>query len=283
MPAVRPRAAHALADLPGWADDDLDAARDAYHANPADAPGDGRAFFEGTFRPGPSVAAHLTGYFEPELDASSTRSDAYPVPIHALPPGGTDAPRARADAALVGHEIAWLRDPVDRFFLQVQGSGRLRMADGTVLRVGYAGTNGHPYRSIGRLLVERGALGADLTADALAAWLRADPERGRAAMDENPSYVTFRILDLPPDSGPVGTLCPLAAGRSVAVDPAHVPLGTPVWVEGPGIARLCVAQDTGSAIVGPGRVDLFFGTGAEAGHAAGRLNHPGRIVPLVAR
>lgn len=272
-----------FAGIAGWAQDDLAAALAAWRLNPAEAEGDARAFFERAFRPGEPVDAHLTGYFEPELDASAIRSAQFPVPIHALPDGGCDTPRAGADAALAGHEIAWLRDPVDRFLLQVQGSGRLRLTDGRSLRVGFAGTNGHPYRSIGRMLVESGDLDPDITADRLAEWLRADPERGRSAMEANPSYVMFRPLDLPEGSGPPGTLCPVTAGRSIAVDPAHIALGTPVWVEGPGIARLCIAQDTGSAIKGPCRADLFFGTGAEAGRAAGRLNHPGRLVPLVPR
>ncbi len=283
MPSETALAARGFADLSGWADDDLDAALDAYRRNPAPAIDPARAFFEHGFRPGAPVAAHLTGYAEPVIDASPACTDAFPVPIHAMPPGGTDAPRARADAALAGHEIAWLRDPVDRFLLQVQGSGRLRMADGSTIRVGHAGGNGHPYRSIGRMLLERGELGADITAEALAAWLRADPVRGRAAMDECPSYALFEVIDLPETLGPIGTLCPVTAGRSIAVDPTHIALGTPVWVEGPGIARLCVAQDTGAAIRGPGRADLFFGTGAEAMRAAGRLNAPGRLVPLVAR
>ena len=229
------------------------------------------------------MEGHLTGYFEPELDAAPAPSADFPVPIHAMPPGGTDAPRARADAALAGHEIAWLRDAVDRFTLQVQGSGRLRLPGGAVVRVGYAGTNGHPYRSVGRQLVASGALAPGLTAERLAAWLRSDPARGRAAMDGNPSYVMFRIIDAPEGQGPPGKLCPVAAGRTVAVDPAYVPLGTPVWVEGPGWARLCIAQDTGAAIVGPGRIDLFCGTGAAAGREAGRLDHPCRVTPLVPR
>ena len=272
-----------FADLAGWAEDDLDAALAAYRGNPAAAEGPGRAFFEERFRPGPSVAAHGTGYYEPELDAGRERSEAFPVPIHGHPSGGFDAVRVDADRVLAGHELAWLRDEVDRFFLQVQGSGRLRFADGTGMRVGYAGTNGHPYRSIGRIAVARGLLEEGLTAEGLTAWLRADFARGRALMAENPSYVTFAARDLDLESGPLGTLCPVTAGRSVAVDPEHVPLGTPVWVELGSIARLCIAQDTGSAIRGAGRIDLFFGTGAAAGRVAGALNARGRIVPLLTR
>lgn len=272
-----------FADLAGWEHDDLEMALSAFRLNPVGARGGAQAYFEAHFQPGRPLAGHFTGYFELELDASLHRSPGFPVPLHALPDVSRLPARADIDPALAGHEIAWLRDEVDRFFLQVQGSGRLHLVQGGALRVGYAGTNGHPYRSIGRLLVERGVFGSDITADALRNWLRADPERGRALMRENPSYVMFRVLDLPDDSGPAGTLCPVTPGRSLAVDPAHLPLGTPVWIEVDGLARLCIAQDTGSAIVGPGRADLFFGTGEAAGRAAGRLNHSGRFIPLVAR
>lgn len=188
-----------------------------------------------------------------------------------------------ADAALAGYAIAWLRDEVDRFMLQVQGSGRLRLQGGGTMRVGYAGTNGHPYRSIGGMLVSNGWLSPELTAARLVRWLRADPDRGRWAMECNRSYVMFRVLDLPETSGPPGTLCPVTPMRSIAVDPDHIALGTLVWLEGAGMARLCVAQDTGSAIRGAGRADLFCGTGAAAGRMAGRLDHPCRLTPLVAR
>jgi len=282
-------------DLTGWDADDHAAAAATWARSPgAEAPqGDARAFFETGFVPWVLPAAHFTGYFEPELDGAPRRSDACPVPIHAPPAMGIGAPRAEIEAGdlLAGHEIAWLRDEVDRFFLQVQGSGRIRFGDGRVLRVTHSAKNGHPYRSIGRLLIDRGEFDAGtMTADALRDWLRADRERGVALMRENPSYVMFRALhESPADQGPPGTLgCPVTEGRSIAVDPEVVPLGTPVWVEidapdalGGPIRRLCVAQDTGSAIKGIGRADLFFGTGDAAGHAAGRLNHGGRMVVLL--
>lgn len=237
-------------------------------------------------RPSGAGAVHATGYYEPELDAAPARSAAHPVPIHAAPPGGVRASRAEIEERdlLAGHEIAWLRDATARFFLQVQGSGRLRMPDGTVLRVGHAAGNGHPYVSIGKRLIERGALpAATITADAVKAWLRADPARGARLMRENPSYVMFRVVEADPRVGPLGALgLPVTAGRTVAVDPARVPLGTIAWLEVDApepIRRLVVAQDVGSAIVGA-RVDLFLGTGDAAGRAAGALNHPGRLVPL---
>ena len=272
-----------FADLAGWGEDDLGAALEAFRLNPAGTEGDARAFFETRFCPGIPLDGHFTGYFEPEIPASLERSPDFPVPIHTMPEGAVAAPRSEIEPLLAGHEIAWLRDEVDRFFLQVQGSGRLRLPGGGAMRVGYAGTNGHDYRSIGKLLVERGVFGSDITAEALKDWLHADPDRGRTVMQENPSYVMFRPLDLPEESGPMGTLCPVTPGRSLAIDPAHLPLGTPVWIEVDGMARLCIAQDTGSAITGPGRADLFFGTGDAAGRAAGRLNHRGRFIPLVPR
>ncbi|WP_308916267.1 MltA domain-containing protein [Jannaschia sp. LMIT008] len=238
-------------------------------------------------RPERTVVVHVTGYYEPELRGARRRSDAYPVPIHAVPPGGITASRAAIEDGdlLAGRELLWLRDPVDRFVLQVQGSGRIALEDGSDLRVGYAGRNGHPYVSLGRLLIEAGHLDADtITARAVAGWLRAQPDGGRATMRRNPSYVMFRLLDTDPALGPIGTAgVPLTSLRSIAIDPAHVPLGSLVWlsIDGPDpIRRICVAQDTGSAITGPGRIDLFCGTGDAAGDRAGRLNARGRMTIL---
>ncbi|SFJ69549.1 murein transglycosylase A [Jannaschia pohangensis] len=279
-----------FSDLAGWGDDDLDLALTVFRKNPAGPLSgvaaqarDGRSFFEAHFTPSGPINGHFTGYYEPELSGSRVRTPSHPVPLHTMPPGGVSAPRAELDAQLVGQEIAWVRDEVDRFFLQVQGSGRLRLPDGATLRVGYAGSNGHPYRSIGKLLIERGVFGPDITAEALKVWLREDVDRGRAVMAENPSYVFFAERPTAPDAGPMGTLCEVTQGRSIAVDPDHTPLGTPVWIAVDGIARLVIAQDTGSAIKGAGRADLFFGTGKGAGQAAGRLNHPGAFIPLVPR
>ena len=276
------------ADLSGWAEDDHEAAARAWVQSPdaTTVPGAARDAFERmTLRPLGGV--HVTGYYEPELDGAASRSPEFPVPIHAPPAMGIGASRMEIEAGnlLAGQEIAWLRDEVDRFFLQVQGSGRVRLTDGTVLRVAYAGRNGHPYRSLGQLLVERGELAAErVTADAVADWLRADVDRGRALMRENPSYVMFRPLrGTRAEDGPPGTLGrALTPMRSVAVDPKFVPLGSLVWLEVGGpepIRRLCVAQDTGSAIVGP-RVDLFVGTGAVAGRVAGAMNARGLLTVL---
>ncbi len=311
-----------FSDLDGWVADDHAAALAAFRATCAAAafpaarfpagppPGwaalclaaasapDPRHFFESAFRPvlsGDPAEALVTAYHEPVLDGARERGGRFTVPLHALPlglpPGRPWLSRAEiAGGALDGRglEIAWLADPVEAFFLQIQGSGRIRLPGGGTLRLGYAGRNGHPYRSIGRLLVERGELTLEeATADAIAAWLRADTARGARLMDENPSYVFFRELaGLPPEAGPVGTLgLPLTAGRSVAVDPAYHPLGLPVWIEaatpaGP-FRRLMVAEDTGSAIRGPQRADLFLGTGAAAGVEAGGTRSGGRVIGLV--
>ncbi len=307
-----------FADLAGWTGDDHAAALVAFrstcdHAR-FDAPPthwaalclaaatatDPRRFFETAFRPvlaGDAAAALITAYYEPVLEGARTRGGRFTVPLYSLPPDlPADQPGlSRAEivvGALSGRglEIAWLADPVEAFFLQVQGSGRLRLPDGTMMRLGYAGKNGQPYRSIGRLLVERGEMTVETaTADAIRAWLRADPARGARLMDENPSYVFFRELaDLPPEAGPIGTLgVPLTAGRSVAVDPEFHALGLPVWIEaetpsGP-FRRLMVAEDTGGAIRGPQRADLFLGTGEAAGLEAGRTRFGGRLIGLVPR
>jgi membrane-bound lytic murein transglycosylase A len=285
------KAVVAFQGLSGWSEDMLLDALDAFRrmeghplATFAVAAQDAMDFFPRHFAPGRSRAVQLTGYYEPELPASLVRTDDYRIPLHAMPEGGCSIRRADIDVRLRGLEIAYLRDDVDRFFLQVQGSGRLRLPDGRTVRVRYGGGNGRPYTSIGMLLIERGVFGLGLTADALKAWLRADPVRGRAVMDENESYVFFRFHDGPDADGPIGTMgVPVTPMRSVAADPEHYPLGTPIWLEVGGTGRLVIVQDTGGAIKGPGRIDLFHGTGDAAGLEAGRLNANGRATPLLMR
>lgn len=259
--------------------------------------GAARAFFEMTFHPvviGAPEAALFTGYFEPELAGSLVPTPRFTVPLYRRPP---DLPEGRPWATRAeierqgllagrGLEIAWLADPVDKFFLQVQGSGRIRLTDGSVIRVGHGGKNGHEYRSIGRELVRRGTLPAHrVSAGQIRDWVRRNPEAGRALLHHNPSYVFFRRVIVPPDKGPLGAMNrPLTPLRSLAVDPAHVPLGAPVWLEKPGrtpLARLMVGQDTGSAIKGPQRGDVFYGSGDAAGRAAGGVKDPGRMVVLL--
>ncbi len=180
--------------------------------------------------------------------------------------------------------LAWAADAVDVFFMQVQGSGRLQLDDGGVIRVGYADQNGHPYRPVGRSLVERGALAKDgVSMQSIRDWLAANPAERDAVLATNPSYVFFRELP-PSEDGPPGSLgVPLTPARSIAVDVNAVPLGSPVWLattdpdDGSAIRRLMAAQDTGGAIRGTVRADLFWGRGDAAAAKAGRMQQPGRM------
>lgn len=285
-------------------------------ALPADE-AEARAFLERHFRPVAAGEGVLTGYFEPELRGSPVRDARYRTPLHARPPElveadlGTFAPdlRGRRVAGIVrdgrlqpfqdraaiaagalggrGLELLWVDDPVDAFFLHIQGSGRVAMPDGRVVRIGYAGWNGHPYFAVGRALVERGAMPLEaVSMQAIRAWMAAaGPSETAALMALNPSYIFFRILpELPPEAGPPGTLgAPLTPMRSVAVDRTRTALGLPVWIaaEGDGLRRLAVAQDTGGAIRGAARIDLFTGWGEDAAERAGRLRQPARVFVLV--
>jgi membrane-bound lytic murein transglycosylase A len=183
-------------------------------------------------------------------------------------------------------------DPADAFFLHIQGSGRVTLAEGGVLRLGYGGWNGFPYVAIGRFLIEDGILTREqVSMQAIRAWMdAAGPDAAAALMARNPSYIFFRRLDLPPEVGPIGTLgAPLTPMRSIAVDRTQVPLGLPVWVAGTDplteapLRRLTVAQDTGGAIRGPARADLFTGWGAEAAERAGRMRDPAALFLLIPR
>lgn len=299
-------------DLNGWAEDDHAAALSVFLNTCPDMKDpdwrslcalaqqrpDARGFFELFFRPvmvSEGKPALFTGYFEPELHGALRPSGRYRYPVYREPPEArlsnpwltrreietTDVMRGR------GLEIAWVDDPVELFFLQIQGSGRIRLENGQVIRVGYAGANGHPYRSIGVELVQRGIYSVhQVSAEVIKNWVRRNPEEGRELLFHNPSYVFFRrIDDVPAERGPLGAMNrSVTTLRTVAVDPAFVPLGAPVWVEKDGdgpIRRLMVAQDTGSAIKGAQRADIFFGTGDAAGQAAGRLRDPGRMVVLM--
>ena len=289
-------------DLTDWAADDHQAALDVYAATAPDcqrisSATEARAFFEEQFQPvliSDGTPMLFTGYFEPELSGVREQGGLYHYPILAVPDDLTiDRPyltrrEIEGDAHLAKTlAIAWLTDPVDLFFLQVQGSGRIRLPDGDVIRVGFAGKNGHDYTSIGKLLVARGVLAADaVSPETIRDWVRDNGDAGRALLWENESYVFFRVLtDVPADQGPLGAMNrSVTAGRSIAVDPRFTPLGAPVWIEKAGadpINRLMVAQDTGSAIKGPQRADIFFGTGEAAGRAAGLVKDGGRMVVLL--
>lgn len=253
-----------------------------------------RSFFELLFRPVliGEPPALFTGYYEPELVGSLTRTPRFAWPIYARPPELADGvpfySRAQIEAGALrgrGLELAWLEDPVEVYFLQVQGSGRIRLPDGRVMRVGYAGRNGHGYRSVGNELIRRGTHRLeDVSAQEIKTFVRNNP--GAGLLDTNPSYIFFRRLpDLPPEAGPIGAMGrSITTMRSVAVDPAYVPLGAPVWIEKDGanpLRRLMIAQDTGGAIKGAQRADIFFGTGAAAGDAAGTVKDGGRMVVLL--
>lgn len=282
-------------------------------------------FFELNFRPYEVVPdahpeAFFTGYYEPEVEGALAPGDGFDVPVYARPadlvmPAGAGANRGGAvrleggrevpyydraaieDGALEGRglEIAYLRDPVDLFFMQIQGSARVRLADGRVLRLNYDGYNGQPYTPVGRLLIQRGLVPRDeMSMDRIRAFMEDNPEAGRALRRENRSFVFFKALELSGEAGAMGAAgVPLTAGRSLAVDRRLHTYGSPVFVEavlplsGPRAAdpfrHLMIAQDTGSAIVGPGRADLFFGAGPEAGAIAGRIRHHGRFTLLVPR
>ena len=260
---------------------------------------DPRMFFETFFRPvliGPEDDdALFTAYFEPELPASRVPDGRHRWPVYRTPPelrpGTPFLTRAEIEntGALSGRglEIAWLRDPVDLYYLQIQGSGRLRFADGSVLRLGYGGQNGHPRRLVAQEMVRRGIVPAHrASAPVIRNWVQQNPGAGRALLQHDPSYVFFRVLrDQSTAPGPRGAMNrALVPGRSIAVDPAFTPLGAPVWVEKDGdspLRRLMFAQDTGGAIRGPQRADIFIGTGDAAGSAAGRIRDPGRMVVLL--
>ena len=257
-----------------------------------------RAFFELLFRPVMITEGQeglFTGYFEPELDGSPVPSPRYRHPVYAMPPEARRSqPWLTRRQILTGSvmqgrglEIAWVDDPVELFFLQVQGSGRIRFPDGRVIRVGYAGANGHEYRSIGQELVRRGIYQPhQVSAQVIKNWVARSGSVGEELLYHNDSYVFFReVSEVPPDRGPLGAMNrSITTMRSIAVDPAFTPLGAPVWIEKDGtdpLRRLMIAQDTGSAIKGAQRADIFFGTGDEAGRKAGRVRDPGRMVVLM--
>lgn len=257
-----------------------------------------RAFFELFFKPvliDEGKPALFTGYFEPELRGSRVRTAQYRFPIYRKPDevngGEIWYSRGEIEERQVlqgrGLEIAWMDDPVDVFFLQVQGSGRISLTDGGAIRVGYGGRNGHEYRSVGQEMVRRGIYAEhQVSAQVIRSWVGRNPEEGAALLRHNPSFIFFReIDDVPPERGPKGAMNrSVTTLRTIAVDPAFTPLGAPVWIEKDGVdplRRLMVAQDTGSAIKGAQRADIFYGTGAEAGRVAGRIRDPGRMIVLL--
>ncbi len=300
--------------LEGWAADDHGAALSVFRETCKDLKGadwDGlcklsmklvddetnaRLFFELFFRPveiSDGKEALFTGYFEPELTGSRRQTDRFKYPVYKYPRAANNKPWLTRREILEGGalrgkglEIAYVDDPVELFFLQIQGSGRIRLQTGKMIRVGYGGANGHEYKSIGQELVRRGVYEShQVSAQVIKNWVRRNPSAGQELLFHNPSYVFFReVSHVPAEKGPLGAMNrSITEMRSVAVDPKFVTLGAPVWIEKQGadpMNRLMIAQDTGSAIKGAQRADIFMGTGDEAGRAAGKLKDPGRMVVL---
>ncbi|MBI3453027.1 MAG: MltA domain-containing protein [Rhodospirillales bacterium] len=283
-----------------------------------------RAFFESRFLPlaatdNGNAEGLFTGYYEPELRGARRPGGRFTVPLYGRPAdlvtvdlgqfreewrgqtiaGRIDGGRLRPYAsrteieggALCGRrlELVWVDDAVDAFFLHIQGSGRVVLDDGSVLRVGYAAQNGHPYFAIGRELVARGVLTREeVSLQSIRAWLAAHPDEAAAVMNKNPSFVFFRALG---ENGPLGAEgVALTPGRSLAVDRAFFPFGLPLWLDAEDpvapaarVRRLMVAQDTGGAIRGPVRGDVFWGHGDDAAERAGRMRSAGRYWVLLPR
>ena len=273
-------------------------------------PGDdeaARVFFEANFQPygisaDGKVDGLFTGYYEPEIRGSRTPTAVYKVPVYRRPPDLTAGPgrkpyftRSQIEAGALrkkGLEMLWLADPIDAFFLHIQGSGRVLLPDNRTVRVSYDGQNGQSYVPIGRVLVDRGEMKLeDVSMQTIRAWLIAHPREAAGVMNQNPSFVFFRELSgMTADAGPPGALgAPLAPLRSVAVDKSFIPLGAPMWVDtqdpldGTKIQRLMMAHDLGGAIRGAVRTDIFFGWGRDAEERAGRMRQPGREFVLLPR
>ena len=235
----------------------------------------------------------FTGYYETEVDGARQPGGAYTVPLYKAPDPPVTFSRAEIDGGALkgkGLELMWLKDPVDVFILQIQGSGLVKLPDGKLARVGYAGNNGLDFVPVARLMLKEGILPKDQASmQGVRAWLKAHPVEAKTWMQKNPRYIFFRELDasngLP--EGPAGALgVTLTPTRSMAVDPAFMPLGVPVWLDthapdGTPLQRLMVAQDVGSAIKGPIRGDLFWGTGEPALEFAGRMKNSGRYYVLL--
>ena len=288
-----------------------------------------RAFFEQHFRPlrisrlGEGEG-FVTGYYEPVLDGSRTQTDVYTVPVYRRPSNlfvrGTTQNTAslpnkgevfrkigrrklvpyydRAqieDGAIAGRglEICWLKEQTDLLFAQIQGSARIKLEDGSVIRINYDAHNGYPYTPVGRILIDRGIIPKEqMSMQKIREWMAQNPDGAKELRRQNRSYIFFREVQLSDKDEAVGAQgVPLTPGRSIAVDKSLHVYGTPFFIEGElpieseqsktPFHRLMIAQDTGSAIVGPARADLYFGAGAQAGKVSGRLRHTMRFVMLV--
>jgi membrane-bound lytic murein transglycosylase A len=311
--ATRPAAYNALHEVCGR----------AVTVVPVDDSG-ARGFFEKNFRAVRlsslgEQAGFFTGYYEPVVEGSRLPSDQYTVPLYRRPPNmltqrlrvaGKKAKAGKRvvkrtapfydraqieDGALAGREleIVYLKDPIDAFFAEIQGSVRVRLEDGSVIRLNYASGNGHAYTAVGRFLIERGIVTKeDISMQKIREYMEANPEEGKALRRLNKSYVFFRETDLSEYEEAIGAQgMPLTAARSIAVDrrlhtygmPVFIDVTLPIQSEKPDtrFSRLMIAQDTGGAIVGPARADIYLGAGDEAARAAGRFKHFGHFVMLI--
>lgn len=256
-----------------------------------------RQFFERYFNPHlvTNFDGHgfLTAYYEPILDGSRTRGGKYQYPLHLPPPDLASKQPYHTRAQLSSpplrdglKPLVWLADPVDAFTVHVQGSGYIRLAGGGMMRIGVGGTNGHKYVSIGRIMLREGIVTRkQATMQGIQAWLRAHPKRARTIMNRNPRYIFFRENK---GDGPIGSQgVPLTPGRSLAIDARYIPFGSPIWLDGTWpdgkrrMRHLAIAQDTGAAIVGPVRGDLYMGSGPEALEVAGRMRQRVRFYVLI--
>jgi membrane-bound lytic murein transglycosylase A len=269
-----------------------------------------RAFFEDNFKPMRVVPAgqtqgFFTGYYETEVDGSRFPSDEYSIPMYAAPAETVrkrqskvfaDLDRTKIeDGALAGKslEICYVKSPIDAFFAQIQGSTRVKLDSGKLLRLNYVASNGMPYTPVGKFLIDRGIVSKEeMSMDKIREFMEANPEEGKALRHKNRSFVFFREAPLSAHDECIGAQgIPLTPGRSLAVDKKIHIYGTPIWIDAEfpiesekpetKFRRLLVAQDTGSAIIGPARADIYFGHGEEISHIAGRIKQNGQFVMLV--
>ena len=271
-----------------------------------------RAFFEDNFSPqrispAGQTEGFFTGYYETEFSGSRVATDEFKFPLYTAPAGIVKNKKSKAfphlnraeieDGALKGKklEICWVKNPVDAFFAQIQGSTRVKLDDGKLLRLNYIASNGQPYTPVGRFLIDRGIISKEeMSMDKIRAWMDANPGEGNDLRRKNRSFVFFQETALAPHEECIGAQgVALTPGRSLAVDKKIHVYGTPIWIDADlpilsetpdtKFRRLLFAQDTGSAIVGPARADIYFGAGEEVGHVAGRVKQHGQFVMLAPR
>ena len=266
-----------------------------------------RQYFESNFQPfeirnsAGSETGLVTGYYEPVMNGSQTRTSLYSVPLYAYPnawrqtrpnPGPSRA-ELMSSGILKGSEIAWVQDPVAAAFMQIQGSGKIRLQDGRVMRLGYAGTNEQPFKSFAQWLLDKKEINrSEATMQGISQWAKRNPDRVNAMLNANPRFVFFKELpgNVSADLGPTGALnVPLTAERSIAIDLQAMPLGAPVFLattrplSDQPLQKLVMAQDTGKAIVGGVRADYYWGSGDAAGELAGRMKQNGKMWVLLPR